>query len=44
MICPKCKNEMLELVFLYICNNCDLALTEEEINNLKGKHQVKKWK
>ena len=31
MDCPKCKSKMQELVFLYICVNCDLALTEKEI-------------
>lgn len=35
MNCPKCNKKMLELVFLYICTNCDLALTEDEIQRMK---------
>lgn len=35
MKCPKCNKEMIKLAFLYICVDCGLALTEQEINNWK---------
>lgn len=35
MKCPVCNKEMTKIVFLYICVNCDLALTEQEINKAK---------
>ncbi len=35
MNCPKCNKKMLEFVFLYVCVDCNLALTEEEIKTFK---------